>query len=375
MDFSYNKEQKMYQDSARDFFVKECSFDLLREIFSTEEGYSKEHWNKIAHLGWTGMIIGEEYNGIGGTFLDLCPIIEEMGRSMFPGPFLVTAVSAAALISKEGDERIKKKILPLISDGKAIVSIAIGETGTEAAPEDIKTTAKRTDDGYILNGSKLFVPYAHVSDYIICLALDESVPGGGLTLFMVDGNSSGLECTPIPTFSVDKYSKVDFKEVKTKQRDIIGTPGMGWEAAEKLMTFAAASACVQMIGGMERVLEMTVDWVKNRKQFGMPIGSFQAIQHHCAEMAIDVESSKFITYQAAWKLSKTFDAKREVSMAKAWTGDAYQRLTATAIQVHGAMGFTEEYNLHYYYKQAKSLQLMHGGSRYHKQKVAKDSGY
>lgn len=375
MDFSYNKEQKMYQDSARDFFVKECSFDLLREIFSTEQGYSKEHWNKIAHLGWTGMIIGEEYNGIGGTFLDFCPIIEEMGRSMFPGPFLHTAVLAATLISKEGDERIKKKILPLISDGKTIVSIAVGETGNESAPEDIKTTAKKTDDGYILNGSKLFVPYAHVSDYIICLASDESVPGGGLTLFMVDGNSRGLECTPIPTFSIDKYSKVDFKEVKTKQGDIIGVPGMGWEAAEKLLTLAAASACVQMIGGMEKVLEMTVDWVKNRKQFGVPIGSFQAIQHHCAEMSIDVESSKYITYQAACKLSKTLNAQREVSMAKSWTGDAYQRLTATAIQVHGAMGFTEEYNLHYYYKQAKSLQLMHGDSRYHRQKVAKDSGY
>ena len=370
MDFDLGKEQKMFKDSAKTFFSKEWDLELLRETNKEDQGYSPKHWEKIAELGWLGMLIDEKYEGIGCDFDDLGPILEEMGRALFPSPFLASAVVGASIISEAGTDEQKKKLLTPIADGDVIVTFAVGETGDDWSKDEIAAKAEKQGDDYLISGVKTFVPFAHVSDYIICCAKDEGASGDGLTLFLVDTKADGIETTPIPTFAIDRYSKVVFDKVKVAKENIIGTPGSGWDIIEKIMPRLVASRCLEIVGGLQKVLEITVQWAKDREQFGVPIGSFQALQHRCAEMAMDVESSKYIAYRAAWKVSNNMDCKKDVSMAKSWCADAYTRVTASAMQVHGAMGFTEEYDLHFYYKQAKSLQLTYGGSSYHRKIVA-----
>ena len=372
MNYDYTKEQKMYKESAKTFFKKEWTLELLRDVIK-KEGYSREHLNKMADLGWLGMLIDEQYGGIGGSFMDLCPIIEEMGRALFPSPFFANAVMGASILSEAASEEIKNKILPAIADGDVNITLAITETADGWYEDKILMTADKQGQNYILNGSKLFVPFADVSDYIICCARDTSL--NKTSLFLVDSKAKGVKIEPIDTFSIDKYSKVLFEDVQVSPKDIIGQSGSGFRIIEKLMPMFVASRCIEITGGLQQVLDITVKWVKDRHQFGKPIGNFQVIQHQCAEMAIDVETSKFISYLAAWEISENLDGKKDVSMAKAWSGDAFQRVTACALQAHGAMGFTEEYDLHFYYKQAKSLQLMYGGSTFHKKIVAKELGY
>jgi alkylation response protein AidB-like acyl-CoA dehydrogenase len=375
MDFSLSEEQKMFKDTAETFMSKEWSIELLRKVIKDEKGYSVDHWKKIADLGWMGMLIDERYGGIGCSFMDLCPILEEMGRALFPSPFLASAIMGASILSEAASEEMKKKLLAPIAGGDVVVTLAVGETGDNWSKDTIATKAEKNGGNYVLKGTKMFVPFAHVSDYIICCAKDESASGNGTTLFLVDTRAKGVECIPIPTFSIDRYSKVVFDGVTILEENVIGKVGSGWDVIEKMLPRLVVSKCMEIVGGLQKVLEITVQWVKDREQFGVPIGSFQAIQHYCAEMAVDVETSKFITYQAAWKTSENIPCKKEVSMAKAWSGEAYQRVTALALQVHGAMGFTEEYDLHFYYKQAKSLQLMYGGGAYHRKIVAQEMGY
>jgi len=375
MDFSLSEDQKMFKDSAGAFLQKEWTFKLLREIIKEEKGYSIDHWEKIADLGWMGMLIDERYGGLGCNFMDLCPILEEMGRTLFPSPFFASAIMGAAILSEAASEAMKEKLLASIASGDVIVTLAVGETGDNWSRDMIKTTAEKNGDSYILRGTKLFVPFAHASDYIICCAKDKSVHDNSTILFLVDAKAKGVELIPIPTFSIEKYSKVIFDNVSVSSENIIGKIGGGWDVIERMLPRFVVSRCMEIVGGLQKVLEMTVQYVKDREQFGAPIGSLQVIQHYLAEMAVDIETSKFMAYQAAWKVSENLSCKKDVSMAKAWCGEAYQRVTALALQAHGAMGFTEEYDLHFYYKQAKSLQLMYGGGAYHRRIVASETGY
>lgn len=372
MDFKFRKEQKMYQDSARTFFNKEWSFDLLNEVLQ-DKGFSMELWEKITDLGWVGLLIDEKYGGIGANLMDFCPILEEIGRALFPGPIFSSSIFGTLILNEAAGKPIKEKLLPAMADGEAIVTYAIGEDGKGWSEDKIQMKAGKDGNSYVLNGEKVFVPYAEASNYIICCARVE--PINGPTLFLVESKDEGITYVPLKTFSVDCYSKVIFDNVRVSEDDVIGEIGGGWEIIEKLLPKMVISRCVEMIGGIQKVLETTVKYVKERKQFGVPIGSFQAIQHYCADMAIDAETSKYITYQAAWKASENLPCRKDVAMAKAWTGDAYQRVTALSLQAHGAIGFTDEYNLHFYYKQAKSLQLAYGGGAYHRKIVAEEMGY
>jgi alkylation response protein AidB-like acyl-CoA dehydrogenase len=320
-------------------------------------------------------MVDEAYGGLGASFMDLCPILEEMGRAVFPSPFFATVVMGGTILTENASEAIKAQLLPSIVSGHAIVTLGAGESGGEWLKDEIQSKARKNGKGYIINGTKLFVPFASTSDYIICCARDNSLVDNGISLFLVDAKDKTVDCTPIPSFSIEKYYRVNFKGTRVPASGLIGKPGEGWEAIKKTLPKMVAARCVEMLGGLKRVLEITVQFVKQREQFGRPIGSFQTIQNYCADIAIDVETSKLIAYQAAWKVSNDLPSKAEVSTAKAWCGDAYQRATALALQVHGAMGFSEEYDLHFFYKQAKSLQLMYGGSASHRRIVAEDMGY
>jgi alkylation response protein AidB-like acyl-CoA dehydrogenase len=376
MDLSLSEEQEMLKKMARDFFTHELPKTLVKEMAKDERGYPPELWRKMAELGWTGLMFPEEYGGSGGSLLDLAVLLEEMGRACLPGPFFSTVVLGGLTLLEAGSEEQKQELLPKIADGSLLVTLALTEPSARYTPDAVHTRAVKRGEEYVISGTKLFVPDAHVADYLICVARTGrgKKPEAGITLFLVDARSPGISCTLLKTIAGDKQCEVVLDKVVVPERNILGRVGQGWKHIERVLQQATAVKCAEMLGGAQQVLEMTVAYAKERVQFGRPIGSFQAIQHHCANMATDVDGCRFITYLACWKLSEGMPAAKEVSMAKAWVSDAFRRVTALGHQVHGGVGFIEDHDMPLYFKRAKAWELMFGDADFHRELVAQHIG-
>ena len=376
MDLGFSEEQEMLRTSARDFLTTECPTDLVKEMAEDEVGYKPEMWAKMAELGWMGLAFPEEYDGMGMTFLDLAVLLEEMGRACLPGPFFSTVVLAGFTILEAGSEQQKKDILSKIASGEAIATLAITEPSASYDASAITVKAVADGDGYVISGTKLFVENAHIADYIIVAARTKEggAPEDGITLFVVDGKAPGITTTLLRTISGSKQCEVSFDSVKLAKASVLGEVDKGWPVVENVLEKAAAAKCAEMVGGAQATLDMSVAYAKERIQFGRPIGSFQAIQHHCANMLTDVDGSRFITYQAVWKLSEGLPASMEVSMAKAWTNDAYRRVTQLGHQIHGGIGFCMDHDMPLYFKAAKTAESLFGTSDWHREKVAQELG-
>ena len=376
MDFGLSEEQEMLRKMARDFLTTECPASLVREMAKDKVGHPQELWRKMAELGWIGFIIPEEYGGAGGSFLDFAILLEELGRFCLPGPFFSTAVLGNYSLLLAGNESQKGKILPRVAGGDCILTLALTELGAKYTPEAISVTATPTNGEYIIDGAKLFVPDAHVADYIITVARTKDSPNKreGITLFLVDAKRPGISITVLLTIVGDKQCEVVFDKVRVPRENILGELDRGWDYIEKVLQYATVAKCAEMLGGAQKVLEMSVSYAKERVQFGRPIGSFQAIQHYCANMLTDVESCCFVTYQAAWMLSEGLPSTREVSIAKAWVSDAFRRVTVLGQQIHGGVGFSEDHDLPLYYKRAKAWELMLGDADFHREIIAREMG-
>ena len=376
MDFGFSEEQEMLRTSARDFLTTECPADTVKELAEDEQGYKPEMWTKMAELGWMGLAFPEEYDGMGMTFLDLAVLLEEMGHAVLPGPFFSTVVLAGFALLETGSEEQKKEYLARIATGEAIATVAITEPSASYDASGIAAKAVAEGDDYVISGTKLFVENAHIADFIICVARTKE--GGaaeeGITLLLVDGKSRGLSVNPLKTISGNKQCEVIFENVRVPKGNVVGEVDKGWPVVQNVVEKAAVAMCAQMVGGAQAALDMSVAYAKERVQFGRPIGAFQAIQHHCANMLIDVDSSRFLTYQAAWKVSEGMEATMDVSMAKAWTNDAYRRVTQLGHQIHGGIGFCEDHDMPLYFKAQKSAESLYGGSDWHREKVAQELG-
>jgi len=374
MDFSFTEEQEMLRKSARDFLSTECPKDLVRAMVKDEKGYTPDLWAKMAELGWTGLIIPEEYGGIGGNFLDIAALVEEMGRACLPGPFFSCLIGTLAVLEFGSDQQ-KQDLLPRIAQGEMVLTLAVSEpdVGYELGSLQCQATAKGKD--YVIDGTKLFVPDAHVADFIICAAKTEDGSGQqGITLFLVDAKSPGVTVAPIETIAGDKQSEVTLKATTVPETSILGQVNNGRECLEKLLQMATVAKCAEMLGGAQQIMDMTVDYVKERVQFDHPIGSLQAIQHHCANMMIDLEGIRYITYLAAWKIAEGLPCTKETAMAKAWASEAYRRIADLAHQTHGAIGFCEDHDLPLYSKRAKASEFAFGDARFQRQFVAHEIG-
>lgn len=375
MDFSLSEEQEILKNTARGFLTKECPPSFVKEMMTDERGYSPELWRKMAELGWTGFVFPESYGGMGGGFLDLAVLLEEMGRACLPGPFFSTVILGGLSILEGGSNKQEEEFLPPIVNGDLILTFALTEPSGKYTPDGIEVTAARSGSGYVISGTKLFVPDAHIANYMVVVARTEDGGGGeGITLFIVDSKTPGVTCAPLPTIAGDKQFEVVFNRVEVSNESILGDVGRGWSVIEKIWPRVIVAACAEMVGGAQQALEMTVNYAKEREQFGKPIGCLQAVQHFCADMVADVDGCRYTTYQAAWMLSCGLPCSKEVAIAKAWTSDAFRRVTAKGHQVHGAIGFTEEHDLHLYYKSAKRWELLYGDSAFHRETVAKEMG-
>ncbi len=373
MDLGLTEAQQMLRNSAREFLEAECTEAFVRAMEEDERGYTPESWQKIAENGWLGLIFPEEYGGAGLEFLDLCILLEETGGAMLPGPFFSTVVLGGMTILDAGSDDQKQQYLPGIAEGQVIATLALTEPDVRWDAAGVRATAEPDGDGFVINGAKLFVPNAHVSDYLVVAArtgeADEDV-----SLFILPANTPGVSQTLLKTIASDRQSEVAFENVHVPRSALLGELNGGWPTIARVLQWGAVAKCAEMVGNGQKVLDMTVEFVKQRIQFGRPIGSFQAIQHHCANMATDVEGSRYITSQAAWRLSEGLPAENEVAMAKAWVSDAVRRVCATGHQCHGAIGFTKEHSMQLYSRRAKAAELAFGDSREHLERVAEAIG-
>jgi 3-oxocholest-4-en-26-oyl-CoA dehydrogenase beta subunit len=368
MELNLNQEQKILSNSARDFLKKECPKSLVREMRDDEQGYSSELWDKMAAMGWMGVEIPEEYGGTGGDFLDLCLLLEAMGEACLTGPFFATVVLGVSTIIAAGSDEQKKELLPKLAEGKRLLTLALTEPGGWYGISNISTTAEKNGGTYRLNGVKLFVDCAHVADHILCAAKS----GGDLSLFMVDAKSTGLKIKAFKTLGYEKQCQVVLENVVVPEALLFSPPGGSGPFLETLENKAAVAKCAEMLGLMRPPFDLSLAHAKEREQFGRPIGAFQAIQHHCANMAVAMDSARYLTYQAAWRMARGLPAEKEASMAKAYVSEASGMVTRLAHQIHGAISFCDEHDLHLYYRKAKAAAASFGDADYHLEKVARN---
>ncbi|MBU4317040.1 MAG: acyl-CoA/acyl-ACP dehydrogenase [Proteobacteria bacterium] len=380
MDLRFSKDQEQIQKEARLFLKKECPMEYVREMFEDEKGFTDKIWTKMAELGWMGIHIPEEYGGIGLSLLDLCLVVEEMGRSLVPGPYFSTVVLAAELLIEAGTQNQKQKHLTKIAAGEERGTLALMEHDGGSDPGFVQMTAEKDGNGYILNGTKLFVPDAHTSDFIICTARTSpgDLPAQGITLFLLDAKADGLSITPLKTMDATrKQCEVAFKNVKVSPESIVGEVNNGWAPLQRVLSLASVCLCAENTGAAQKSMEIAVDYAKERHQFGVPIGAFQAIKHKCADMLPGVEGSRGLLYYAAWALEEEDPsiAALAAASAKTYSANALRDITTDTIQVLGGVGFTWEYDVHFYMKRAKANQVMLGDNAYYWEEMSKMLGY
>jgi alkylation response protein AidB-like acyl-CoA dehydrogenase len=369
VDLGLSEEQELLKNAARDFLEKECPETLVREMEEDDKGYSPELWKKMAEQGWQGLLVPDNYGGAGFGYLDLIVLIEEFGRALVPGPFISTVVGGVLPLLEGGTDDQKSKYLPQIASGNAIWTLAFTEPSARFDAEGVALEVKEDGGDVVLNGTKLFIRDANVADYMTVVGRRPGTKGeDGVELVIVDAKASGISTTLLKTIAADKQCEVKFENVRVPKENII--PG-GWATLRKVQRKATIIECAFLVGLAQMDFEISVQYAKDRIQFGRPIGSFQAIQHKAADMVTDVDGSRFIMYRAAWSVDQDeADADQYVHMAKAWVSEATRRVVAHGQQIHGGIGFTKDYKVQLYFRRQKAAELAWGDGDYHRELVA-----
>lgn len=370
MNFNLTEDTGMVKDNANKFLKDKCTSSAVKEMIDSEECYSKTLWKEIADLGWIGYVYDEKYGGSGGSFFDLFIIFEQIGKYLLPSPFLESGVLSGFIINEAGSDEQKDLYLPSLVMGKKILTTALLD---EAGNYDFDNPALRVDKTgsgkYVMHGKRTLVPYANVADGIIVCA---NIEGQGATLFIIEKPFTGIKLEQFYTLTGEKRWLVDFQKVELTEKNILGEMKKGSIYINNIIPRLVVLKCGEMLGGLERVCNMTVQYMKEREQFGAPLGRLQAVQHYCADMATYYEGAKLIAYQAASLADKGRPYIKEMHMAKAWLSDTYKKATWIAHQLHGAIGFAEEHDLHLYYKHAKVSEFEFGDSAEHRDKLASE---
>jgi alkylation response protein AidB-like acyl-CoA dehydrogenase len=374
MDFGFSQEQELLRATARKFFENECPSTFVRDRMAEPAGVTDDFWNKLAEQGWLGLVYPEQYGGAGLGFVDLTVLMEEMGRAVMPGPFFSTTILAGLAILEAGSAAQKERWLTKIAAGEAKATLAWTEPSARWDAAGVTTTARAADGGWVLSGTKLFVPDAHLADVLVVVARTRETarPEDGVSLFLVEKDAPGLEVKLLPTMDqTRKLCEVTLRDVRVPGDALLGARDGGWAPLARVTERATVALCAEMCGGAQRVLEMTTEYAKIRVAFGKPIGSYQGVKHRAADMLVDVENAKSLTYYAAWAVDENAtEAALASSMAKAYVSDAYRKVSGAGIQLHGGIGFTWEHDLHLYFKRAKASEFTFGDATYHREKVA-----
>jgi alkylation response protein AidB-like acyl-CoA dehydrogenase len=368
MEFDLTETQKLFKRSARELFTKECPPLLVRETGKSVP-HSENMWRHLAEQGWTGLIFDEEIGGLGLGMVELAVAFEEMGYALVPGPFLSTVPLAGALIDRAGSRSQREKYLGGICEGTVRAAVALLEESAAWDPDGINLHAAETANGLTLSGKKLFVTDADKADLIIVAAR----AGSGLVLVIAERNAPGITVNPMP--GIDELRplfEVVCENVSIPESQLMAAGDEARRALGYAMDVATLALSAEMVGGMQWILDASVEYAKTRKQFGKPIGQFQAVQHHLADVLLMTESARSAVYYAAWAMGAEPErAPLAVSIAKMYASDAYREAGNLGIQVHGGIGFTWDHEIHFYYKRAKSSELMFGDAIFHRERIAK----
>jgi alkylation response protein AidB-like acyl-CoA dehydrogenase len=368
MEISLSKTQKNILKEARRFLKKECATDYVLAMVDDERGFTEDIWDKMAAMDWMAMRIPEAYGGMELEQIDINMVLEEMGRAVVPGPFFSTVMLAAEAIMEAGSVSQKENYLGRIAEGKLKGTLALYEPESGADPGYVQMEAQRDGDEVVLNGTKLFVPDAHLVDFMICAGRTEQ----GITLFIVDTDADGVAVTPLPTMDgTRRLGAVEFSTVRLGPDSILGELHQGWGPLQRVLRRAQVGLAAECLGGAEYSMETATEYAKIRVQYDQPIGGFQAVKHRCADMYVDVESSRSILYWAAWAQdhAEENEAAIAAAVAKAFCTEAFTRVAGGAIQVLGGTGFIWETGMHLYLNRAKANEAAFGDPDYHREKI------
>ena len=371
MNFGFTEEQEFLRRTARDFLAECAPMTLVRDVMESSASHSPEVWKQMAELGWMGLALPEQYGGADLGMVELCIVLEELGRSLAPVPFLPTAI-ASSLILEAGGEAQKQAWLRRIGAGEAVATLAITEERGTENPGDLAARATSEGDDWVLDGRKLFVPDAGSAEVLVVVARTGGEGQSGLGLFVVPRETAGVEVAAMSSMDLLRpLYEVSFRGVKLPADALLGGDRDAWPRLARVLDRGRVMIAAEMVGGAEKCLENSVAYAKERVQFGKPIGVNQAIKHKCADMLFEVESAKSITYYAAWAARENNDeAPITAAMAKAYVSDAYRHTSAENIQIHAGVGFTWEYDCHLYLKRAKSDEAWLGDATFHRERVA-----
>ena len=372
MDVLLNEEEEMVKNAAREFLEGECPSTLVREMEVDDLGYPPELWRQMAQLGWLGMSLPESLGGQGLPLTYLGIIIEEMGRAIAPVPFHSTTV-AALTIAAEGTPEQQQSVIPKVCSGDSVLTWALTERDPRFIPETIQTQAMEQGDNFVINGTKMFVDNFGASEkcLVVCRTSPASDSNQGISLLLVDSSSAGITNIPLTTLAKDKQSQVIFENVSVPKANLIGQVDQGWPIAVAMIDRATLLLCAQMVGATRKDAEMAIEYAKNRAAFGRPIGSFQSIQHLCADMTLWVDGAQMLTYEALWKMDEGLPFSVEISQAKSFCNDKCEAVVRSSQVIHGGIGFMMEFDLHLWFRRVTSWTMRLGTSFEHRSKIAK----
>ena len=374
-----NEEQEMLRDAAGGFLTENAPVSALRALRDKKkpDGFCRDLWAEMAQMGWAGIIVEEEFGGSGFGYVGAGVLAEKMGENLTASPFFSTSVLGATAIQKYGTQKQKDENLAAISSGDSLFALAVDE-GPRHDPEKITFTAKQSGNGYVLSGSKTFVADGHVADRLIIAARTsgDDDDQDGLTLFLVDANAPEVSREKTPMVDSRNAANINVDGLEATGDDILGEVGKGYEALEGILAAGRAVLSAEMSGSAQRMFTVTTDYLKEREQFGQKIGSFQGLQHRAAHLATEIEMMKSAVLKSLQELDENFgDAGVTCSLAKAKTGEVAQLTTKEAIQMHGGIGVTDEYDVGLYFKRVHVAQQMFGDAGFHLDRYAKDAGY
>jgi alkylation response protein AidB-like acyl-CoA dehydrogenase len=378
IDFGLSEDQEALQRAAREFLAAECPTALVRDNAKDGDGVPRALYRKMAELGWMGLVVPETQGGLGLSTLDLALVLEEIGRAVVPGPFLPTQLVIAALLGA-GTPAQRAAWLPRFLAADAFGTVAFVEGDQPLEPGGIQATAKKTKDGWVLDGTKLFVQDAPGADVVLVAARTKAgTKEAGISLFLVERGTKGLRVRPHESFDLTRRSgEITLKRVLVPKTALVGREGDAWPLLSRLFDLACIGIAADSLGGAWKAIQMAVEYAKMREQFGRKIGSFQAMKHIAAEMVAEVEPSRSLVWYAAYAYDARppKEAARAAAMAKAALGDIYSRTVRRAVEMHGGIGFTWEFDLHLWFKRAHLNEVAYGDPVLHRERVATLDGY
>ena len=367
MNFELSEEQTLLENMVTSFVRDDYKWETRESIVKTEEGWKPENWSKFAELGLLSVPFSEDHGGLGGSAVDSMVVMEQFGKGLVVEPFMPSIILSGNLISKLANENQAKQIIPKIIEGELRYVFAYAEPQSRFDLFDVKTSAVKDGDGYTLNGFKSVVFGASMATNIIIAARTsgDQRSKDGITLFMVDMKSDGITLQTYPTIDEYRASEVVIENLKVTDEMVLGEVDKAYETIEEVIDLATIAACSEALGVLQVLKDSTVDYCKQRKQFGQSIGKNQVIQHKLVDMMIEYEQSKSILYAAVTgNLSNSSERSKVVSAAKARIGQSIKYIGETAIQLHGGMGMVDEYMISHYFKRATMLGILFGNTEF-----------